>query len=134
MITGLTIDNFIEFWNGIYGDYDGADGPQCFDLANYYSRWIGGAPFTGGTADLIFNQPQDGFYIRTPNTPTNYPEKGDLVVFNWPHVGICTGNNTNINTLELLEMNDPIGSDAHIKLYSNYDGVLGWLRPSNPPK
>lgn len=131
---GLNVDNFLAFWNGMWADYDNADGPQCFDLANYYSRWIGGQRFTGATADLIFQQPQNGFYIQTANTPTNYPQKGDIVVFNWPHVGICTGNNTNVRTLELLEQNDPDGSNCHVKLYSNYNGVIGWLRPSNLPK
>lgn len=130
---GLTVDNFIQFWNGIYGDYDGWYGPQCFDLANYYSRWIGGQRFTGGTADAIYQQTQNGFYTQIANEPLNYPVKGDIVIFNWPHVGIATGKNTDVNHLELLEMNDPKGSNSHIKFYDNYNGVIGWLRPVHLP-
>lgn len=107
---------------------DNVDSPQCFDIAQLWSKNLGGQRFTGATADLIFQQPQNGFYQQIANEPTNYPQSGDIVVFNWPHVGICTGNNTNVNTLELLEQNDPEGSPTHTKVYRNYDGVIGWLR------
>ena len=123
----ITIDQFFALFTGHWVDWDGYYGNQCEDLANFYSFAIGGQPFTGATADLIYNQTQNGFYEQVKNDPTNYPGKGDIVVFNWPHVGICTGNNTNSSTVELLEQNDPARSNAHIKLYPNYDGVIGWL-------
>ena len=128
----MTINEFLTYWNGIYCDYDGVYGDQCFDLANAYSRWIGGQRFTGATADLIFNQAGD-FYTQISNTPTGFPIKGDIVVWNWPHVGICTGNKTDANQLEVLEQNDPTNSNCHFKSY-NYVGVLGWLRPKVLPQ
>lgn len=132
-MTGLTVDNFFQFWTGIYGDFDGYYGCQCEDLANYYSRWIGGQPFTGDTADLIFNQTQNGFYTAIPNGPDNFPQRGDIVVWSWPHVGIATGNSTDMWKFEVLEQNDPLKSNCHMKQYQNYNGVLGWLRPSHLP-
>lgn len=127
-MNGLTVDNFFQFWNGIYGDYDGFYGPQCEDLINYYSRWIGGSQFTGLTADLIYQQTQNGFYQQIPNLPDNFPQRGDIVVWDWPHTGVATGNNTDVWNLEVLEQNDPLKSNCHIKQYHNYNGVIGWLR------
>jgi len=127
------IQSFFDFFTGIYCDYDGAYGDQCFDLANAYSRWIGGQRFTGATADLIFNQPGD-FYTQIPNTLDYVPQKGDIVIWNWPHVGIATGNNSDTNQFEVLEQNDPGGSNCHIKLYPNYNGVIGALRPKQLPQ
>lgn len=129
----MTIQSFLDFFNGIYCDYDGAYGDQCFDLANAYSRWIGGQRFSGATADLIFNQPGD-FYIQIPNTLDYVPQKGDIIIWNWPHVGIATGNNSDTNQFEVLEQNDPGGSNCHIKIYHNYNGVLGALRPKQLPQ
>ena len=123
----MTVSDFLTFFNGIYCDYDGAYGDQCFDLANNYSRWIGGPRFTGATADLIINQ-AGTFYTRIDNTPTGFPSKGDIVVWNWPHVGIATGDNTDKNAFDCLEQNDPENSACHLKHYS-YSGVIGWLHP-----
>lgn len=128
----MTVQEFFNFENGIFCDYDGADGDQCFDLANAYSRWIGGQRFTGATADLIFNQPGD-FYTAIPNTPDGVPQYGDIVVWSWPHVGIATGRNSSISQFEVLEQNDPTNSNCHIKVYLNYNGVIGWLRPKQLP-
>lgn len=128
----MTVTEFLNYFNGIYCDYDGAYGDQCFDLANGYSRWIGGPRFTGATADLIINQ-AGSFYTRIDNAPNNMPQKGDVVVWNWPHVGIATGDNTDVNGFDALEQNDPNGSDCHLKHYNSYNGVLGWLRPNSLP-
>lgn len=130
----MDIDSFFTFFNGIYCDYDGAAGDQCFDLANNYSRWIGGGRFTGATADLIYGQTQNGFYQAITNTPDGVPQRGDIVVWNWPHVGIASGNNSNTASFEVLEQNDPEDSNCHIKQYPNYNGVIGWLRPVNLPQ
>ena len=127
----MTIDSFITYWNGIYCDFDGNFGDQCFDLANSYSRWIGGPRFLGATADLIINQ-AGTFYTQILNTDTNFPQKGDIVVWNWPHVGIATGDNTDKDAFDCLEQNDPTDSDCHLKHYS-YSGVIGWLHPITLP-
>ena len=128
----MNVDNFLTYFNGIYCDFDGAWGDQCFDLANGYSRWIGGQRFSGATADLIINQ-AGTFYTRIDNKPDNFPQKGDVIVWNWPHVAIATGDNTDTKGFDALEQNDPTGSDCHLKHY-NYNGVLGWLRPNSLPQ
>ena len=122
-------DAFVTLLVGCYYQTvaDDVSTPQCFDVAQGWSKLLGGQRFTGATADLIYYQPQNGFYQQISNGPTNYPVKGDIVVFNWPHVGVCTGNNTDENQLELVEQNDPAGTAVQIKVYPNYDGVIGWL-------
>lgn len=133
----ITFDDFSNLLNGVWVSVK-ADGlstsgkidAECEDLAQLWSKAMGGQRFTGPTAIDIYQETQNGFYTQIPNTLTNYPLKGDLVIWDWPHVGICTGNNTNANQLEVLEQNDPKGSEVHIKLYPNYNGIqnLGWLR------
>ena len=125
---------FLTFFNGIYCDFDGADGDQCFDLANAFSRWIGGQPFTGASANVIYGQTQNGFYQAIPYMQGLFPQAYDIVVWNWPHVGIATGNNTNSEQLEVLEQNDPENSNCHIKVYQSYAGVIGFLRPTQLPQ
>lgn len=133
----ITFDDFNNLLNGVWVSVKadelsipGKIDAECEDLAQLWSKAQGGQRFTGPTATDIYQETQNGFYIQIPNTLTNYPQKGDLVIWDWPHVGICTGNNTNANQVEVLEQNDPTGSEVHIKLYSNYDGIqnLGWLR------
>ncbi len=130
----IDFDTFENLFNNHWCDWDGVDGNQCFDLANFYSFAIGSQSFTGATADLIYNQTQNGFYTQIPNSPSNFPVKGDIIVLNWPHVGIATGNNTDANQFEIFQQNDPVGSNCHIKLYPNYDGVIGWLHPVTIPQ
>ena len=129
----ITLQDFNNLLNTHWVDWDGADGNQCFDLAQFWNYVLGGQPFTGATADLIYNQPQN-IYTQVPNTPTAVPQAGDLVVWNWPHVGIATGNNSDTNQFEVLEQNDPTNSSCHIKIYPNYDGVIGWLHPNQLPQ
>lgn len=129
----IIVDDFIRLFSGRWCDFDGAYGNQCEDVAQFWNFVLGNPqPFTGATADLIYQQPGD-FYIQIPNAPDNYPQKGDIVVWNWPHVGINTGNNTNANQFEVLEQNDPTDSNCHLKTY-DYNGVIGWLRPKQLPQ
>jgi len=133
----MTVQEFITFFNGIYCDYDGAYGDQCFDLANGYSRWIGGQRFTGDNAYQIFDQ-AGIFYDQIVNAKDNFPLKGDIVIWAGSynggagHVGIATGENTDVNGFDALEQNDPLGSNCHIKHYS-YRSVLGWFHPKSLP-
>jgi len=132
----MTIQEFLNFFNGIYADYDGAYGDQCFDLVNNYSRWIGAQRFTGENAFEIYNQ-AGSFYTQIPNSPSAVPQKGDIVVWSGNfnagagHTGVATGKG-DINTFEVLEQNDPLNSNCHLKTY-NYFAVLGWLRPKTLP-
>ncbi len=126
----ITLDDFVALINEHWVDWDGAFGNQCFDLAQFWNKVLGGSPFTGATADLIYNQPQD-IYTQVANTPENFPVAGDIICWNWPHVGIVISADT--NEVTVLEQNDPKDSNCHVKTY-NYNGVIGWLHPKQLPQ
>jgi hypothetical protein len=131
----MTVDDFINLFNGHFCDWDGAYGNQCADLVQFYSKAIGGPVFTGN-AVAFYSQP-GSFFTQVPNTPTGVPIKGDIVVWNGSynggpgHVGISTGKG-DTNTFEVLEQNDPTGSNCHLRTY-NYNYITGWLHPKTLP-
>lgn len=130
----ISFQDFEQLLNGVFVDFDGYYGDQCVDLAQLWSKAIGGQRFWGNAKDII-NQ-AGTFYDQVLNTPTNIPEKGDIVVwagsFNGGagHVGISTGHGDELS-FEVLEQNDPLSSNCHTKTY-NYNHVAGWLHPKTP--
>lgn len=126
----IPLDTFKTLFNLRWCDWDGAAGNQCFDLAQFWNFVLGGQPFTGATADLIYNQPQT-IYVQVANTPSNFPVAGDIIVWKWPHVGIVIS--ADANQVTVLEQNDPTDSNCHIKTY-DYSGVIGWLHPKQLPE
>lgn len=109
---------------------DNLGSAQCFDIAQGWSRLLGGHPFKSPTAAGIYNETQNGFYEQIANSPTNMPILGDIVVFNWPHVVIATGKNTTEMQFEGVSQNSPIGTDTEVRIFP-YKGVIGWLRKAN---
>ena len=133
---GDKFNAFFNQYNNKFVDFDGYYGAQCFDLVQYWSRYIGGFRFGGMYAKEIFNQP-GSFYTQVVNTPDAIPIVGDIVVWGGGynggagHTGIATGKG-DVNTFECFEQNDPVGSPSHLRVY-NYDFVIGWLRPKVTP-
>lgn len=104
---------------------------QCVGLVE---QWIdaNGLPHVWGNAkDLLAYAPLASYKV-VRNTPTNYPEPGDIVCWGdtwgggYGHTGICV--TAVVMEMTVFEQNDPEGSSPHIKVYS-YSGVLGWLHP-----
>lgn len=126
----ITLNDFKELFNLHWVDWDGAYGNQCEDLAQFWNKILGGSPFTGATADLIYNQPQN-IYTQVPNQPDNFPLAGDIIVWNWPHVAIVLS--ADVNSITVLEQNDPTNGSCQVKTY-NYNGVIGWLHPNQLPQ
>ena len=124
--------DFLNQYNNKFVDFDGYYGAQCFDLVQYWSKYIGGHRFGGGYAKEIYSQPGT-FYIQVPNTPLAVPKAGDIIVWSGNynggpgHTGIATGKG-DVNTFECFEQNDPTYSNSHLKTY-NYNHVIGWLSP-----
>ncbi len=136
-------NQLLNLLNGELGVY--AD--QCVQVDNIWSRLIGGPTLTGNAIDL--KQNAGDFYEWIDNTPDNFPSQGDMPVFGRPygllpdgtyagHTGVSS-NNSNKNTMEILEQNDPNKSSVHLHTYG-YTGCLGWLHPKaiqggeqNPP-
>lgn len=124
---------------------DGYSDPECVALALAWSRVIGGPRFTGNAID-IYNQAGD-FYDQIPNSPTNVPSKGDIVVLKEPygkvvnpdgsisyvgHVVVASGKG-DTNSFEAVEQNDPEKTNIQLKTY-DYSAVVGWLHPKQLPQ
>lgn len=136
-----SFDSFFKKWNGKVADFDGYYGGQCYDLAQFWTKEIGGHLFVGLYAKDIYSQPKD-FYIQIPNTPEAVPQVGDIVVWAGTfnsykdkngklvagpgHVAIATGNG-DTKAFEVFSQNDPTGAKCILKTYK-YDHVIGWLR------
>jgi len=131
----ISFDEFIKKWNGKSIDWDGIYPNQCFDLAHAYIYEVLG--FTDAkiiahpAAYQIFTEfSESNYFTKIFNTPTNVPQKGDIVVFgttigSYGHVCIFTDGN--VNSFNSFDANWPVGSLPHIQKH-NYNGVLGWLR------
>lgn len=135
----MNIDQFLKQYENKSWDFDGAYGAQCFDLFQFYNRDVVGAPFvTGGSAKDIWNTYPRAFYEQIPNGATNYPKKGDVMIWGdkygvYGHVAICSEDgNPQTDSFTVLSQNDPIGVPSIYKTYTNWKGVLGWIRPKPP--
>lgn len=133
----ILLENLILLLSNVGIDFDGYYGDQCVDWVQVWHRNLGGTiPFSGDAKDII-NQPGN-LYTKILNTPTGVPVKGDIIVWDGSynggpgHVGVATGK-ADINTFEVFEQNDPTGSKVHLKTYSNYNHVTGWLHPKIMP-
>jgi hypothetical protein len=125
-----------------YWEYsDSSNLYQCVDVVEGWAQAYLGIPKTSiqhASAYQIYTEPTAETYKYfdiIPNDPSNFPRKGDIVVWssNVPgsggngHTGVATGDG-NTDQFDCFEQNDPTGSACHIKTYT-YTNVLGWLRP-----
>lgn len=139
-MTLLTVDEFLNKYQNKSWDFDNGypkNNPfQCFDLFQFYNRDVVGGQFVpgNGAKDIWTTYPKD-LYERIPNGPTNYPIKGDCVIWGtaygpYGHVAICSEDgNPQTDSFTVLSQNDPAGVPSIYKTYSDWKGVLGWLRP-----
>ena len=132
----MNIDQFLKQYENKSWDFDGMYGNQCFDLFQFYNRDVVGAPFvTGASAKDIWNTYPKAFYEQIANGATNYPKKGDVMIWGdkygvYGHVAICSEDgNPQTDSFTVLSQNDPVGVPSIYKTYSDWRGVLGWLRP-----
>lgn len=138
--------DFLIQYNGQFVEkVDSTNLNQCFDLAIAWTEWLG-LPLTifSGLmyAYQIYTNPtqmEKGNFDFIANTPDGMPQAGDIIVWNKGygggiagHVGMATGMFTDTNHFQSFEQNDPIGTNAHLRDYSNYNFVLGWLRYNKP--
>lgn len=134
----MTVDDFIEKYEGKKVDYDGAYGAQCVDLFRQYVKEVLDIPeHTGavvGAKDLFLKfdkMPKMRKYFKIVYPP----KKGDIVVFNrtpnnyYGHVGIVIhATNRAIVTFEQDGFNQDRG--AYINVWQP-EYILGFLRVKN---
>jgi len=134
----MTLQEFINANNGKGLDFDGAYGYQCVDLAQFWSRELGGPRFTGNAKDIFGQAP--AFYDSIPNTPSGVPQAGDIMIWGTkvgPYGHIAVFIDGDVNRFRSFDQNWPVGSICHVQSH-DYFGVVGWLRkkgatPPPPP-
>lgn len=134
-IIRVSIEEFFNKYYGVLLDDDGYYGGQCMDLYQRYTKEFLGAKEVRvpAAADVWDNFPKD-CYERIVNSPTNYPQQGDVVIWKktidlpYGHVAICSS--ANVNDFISFDQNWPLGSVCHFQSH-DYQGVAGWLRPKS---
>eukprot|EP00919_Chromeraceae_sp_WS-2016_P043255 GHVR01103311.1.p2 GENE.GHVR01103311.1~~GHVR01103311.1.p2 ORF type:complete len:258 (+),score=28.46 GHVR01103311.1:1715-2488(+) len=144
----MTLQEFINKWNGKGLDADGAYGNQCVDVAKQYCHEVLGIEGLHGNAIDWKNNTRDNL-VWVNNTETNVPQAGDIVIWSGGSVGhIAVFVDGNASSFNSFDQNWPVGSTCHIQSHT-YKGatynVIGWLHfvapqppvvvpPVEPPK
>ena len=125
----LPFQDFINYWTGRYCEVAGSANAQnqCVDLANAYIRDVLKLPIIEWTNAVDFPSKAGDKYEYILNTPTNVPQRGDIIIWKpFPgHIAIFIEGNANRFTS--FDQNFPVGSKCHIQEHT-YQNVTGWLR------
>lgn len=131
----MTLNDFINNWNGKKNNYDGVYDNQCTDICKQWlsdlgysvsGAWGNGKDWdkNGSRADLQW----------IANTPTGVPKEGDIMVFgggSYGHVSIFISGD--VNSFKSFDQNYPGGKLEPCGVFTHkYTGSLyvkGWLRP-----
>ena len=137
----MTIDAFVKKYAGGI-DYDGMYGKQCVDYVNAYARDVLGVKnaFYGQGIQYAYQVFANyealpyvkEHFIRIANERTNYPLRGDVVVWNksatskYGHIAVVLGATE--HTITVAEQNYDGKGSVRTYTYGNYNNVLGWMR------
>ena len=136
----MTLDKFIEKYNGKFVDWDGKHSYQCMDLMRYYvSEVLKFSPYdvisASPSAKQCFqNFKSNKYFVKVINTPTGVPKKGDIVFWGtYPFVTGLAGHmaifcDGNASCFISFDQNYPNNQPCKYVNHS-YRGVLGWLTP-----
>lgn len=137
----MTLNEFINKYNGKKLDFDGAYGAQCKDLFSAYNKEVIGNPnYIVGDAYKLFDAAPASVYDKIKNTPTGVPQPGDIIIWDqgigkYGHVAVFVEGDA--RTFRSFDQNFPLNSACHIQNH-DYKAVIGWLRkkavaPPPPP-
>lgn len=134
----MTLNEFIQKYNGVGIDYDHVYSNQCVDLINQFCVEVLGIKnpiqvLPGATAIEIYNNYNGDEFEKIANTPDNVPTPGDIIFWK-PNVKGVTGPAGHVaiflqgdqNNFTSLDQNYPTGSLVHEQSH-DYTGVAGWL-------
>lgn len=115
-------------------DYDGNYGVQCVDTANSYAEHVlgfGKGVFYGVRyAKEIFTNYNKKLFYSVKNEKTNFPCKGNLVIWNRGTAGhIAIVIKADEHNITVLESNYDGKGSLRQYTYNNYNNVVGWLVP-----
>lgn len=137
----LSIQQFVEKYNGQSVDFDKKYGAQCVDLFNFYNSEVVGAPFigtpvTGGARDLyqVDSPARAEHYKKLP--ANSQLQAGDVLVYGEPNGMYVEGGRAHflghvrmyIGDGKFIEQNGKISGKTIVD-QDNVNGLLGILRP-----
>lgn len=140
-MTQISVQQFVEKYNGSSVDFDKKYGAQCVDLFNFYNSEVVGAPFigtpaTGGARDLYdVESPVRAQYYKKLDA-NSHLQTGDVTVYGDPngryvengrviflgHVRVYIGDG------KFIEQNGKIAGKTIVNS-DKVGGLLGILRP-----
>ena len=131
----MTIQDFVNQYNGQALDFDHQYGAQCVDLVQFWAQALGKRPFTGNAINLAGENPDQWNYVH--NSPTAVPVPGSVMVFAANDSAVGTGPYGHTDIFVSGDVNSWTGFDqnwggvqhAQEVHHNNYSGVLGWLEP-----
>jgi len=129
----MTFDSFITKYSGKYIDFDFYFGYQCMDLYRQYVKEVlecpQSKPVSG--ARLVWTNYRTDYFDRIPNGPNNFPDKGDIVIWDRPagagygHIAIAY----KADSMRFTSFDQNWGPNLQCHLQPhNYTNILGWLR------
>lgn len=125
----MDFDAFRKYWNDKYCEVAGSSNAinQCVDLANAYIRDVLRQPIIEWTNAVDFPLRAGDKYEFIKNTPTNVPQKGDIIVWRPSPGHIAIFIEGDVKRFTSFDQNFPVGSKCHVQEH-NYTNVDGWLR------
>ena len=134
----MTVEQFVETYNGKKVDYDGHYGAQCVDLFRQYCKDVLEIPHTGGVvgASELYTKYEampleKRYFKRIPYKAGMQPEAGDVVIFaptksnKYGHVAIVLDASS--EEIAVFEQDGFKQNGAYVRS-GKYERVLGFLR------
>ena len=133
----MTLEQFVERYNGKKIDYDGQYGAQCVDVFRQYCKDVLAIPHTGGVVGAVElytkydTMPLEQKYFDKLVYAGGNPEKGDVVIFaptksnKYGHVAIVLDASS--EEIAVFEQDGFKQDGAHVASWP-YRRVLGFLR------
>ena len=133
----MTLDEFVNIYNGKKIDYDGRYGAQCVDVFRQYCKDVLAIPHTGGVVGAVElytkyeAMPLEQKYFDKLVYAGGKPEAGDVVIFGptktnpYGHVAIVLDASS--EEIAVFEQDGFKQDGAHVGSW-NYARVLGFLR------
>ena len=107
---------------------------ECVGLVSIWQDTFNVPHVWGHAKDLYLNSPSE-YFDKILQSPKAYPIEGDILCWGETkgsgdgHTAIVISSDPKKDTVEVFESNNPYGEPPRIHTYSNWSGIIGWLRP-----
>ena len=130
------LKKFIKKYEGVIEDVGNTpqNKGECVGLVQLWIAKLG-LKHCWGNAKDIFANASPNEYEKVENAPDIYPDEGDIICWNstmgngFGHIAIVISSDPEKDTVEVFESNNPYGEPPRKHTYSNWRGIIGWLKP-----